>query len=72
MTILTEFKNLYKCMKNWLLMKEKYGTQVNRHLLMVCELVAMEYRMKVDFPISRELRFISLACEGVQKKLFHE
>jgi hypothetical protein len=28
--------------------------------------------MRVDFPISRELRFISLACEGLEKKLFHD
>lgn len=72
MTILSEFKNLHKCVKYWLFMREKYGGEVSSHLLMICELVVMEYRMKVDFPISRELRFINLACEGLQKKLFHE
>jgi hypothetical protein len=59
-------------MKYWLSLKERYGSEVNNHLLMLCELVVMEYRMKVDFPLSKELRFINLACEGLQKKLFHQ
>ena len=43
-------------------MRERYRSEVNIHLVMVCELLVTEYRMKVDFPISKELRFINLAC----------
>ena len=62
MKILSEFKNLHKCIKYWLSMRERYRSEVNIHLVMVCELLVTEYRMKVDFPISKELRFINLAC----------
>ena len=44
---------------------------MNRYLLMMGELSVMEVRLKNSMSISKELRVISLAFEGLQKKLFY-
>lgn len=45
---------------------------MNRHLVMLLELNVLEYRLKNESPLPRHLKFISLAFEGLQKKLYYE
>jgi hypothetical protein len=39
---------------------------------MLLELNVFEYRLKNELPLARDLKFISLAYEGLQKKLYYE
>jgi hypothetical protein len=39
---------------------------------MLVELNVFEYRLKNEMPLARDLKFISLAFEGLQKKIYYD
>jgi hypothetical protein len=71
-TILLEFKNLERCYTQWQTMWERYGSRADRHLVMLVELSIQEYRLKNEMPLSKELKYLSLVFEGLQKKKEYE
>jgi hypothetical protein len=69
--ILSRFKYLERVLKYWLAMHQRYGCGVNISLLKLGELTILEHKLRSAMPLSKDLRFISLACEGLQKKSFY-